>query len=323
MNEKISIVVPIYNKEKYIQNLINSVKNQTYKNYELILVNDGSKDNSIEIATKELENTNIEYFVINKENGGQSSARNVGIKIATGDWIVMPDADDTLQNDYLDIMINAVKKTKAQIGICEIEYVSENDIFKQSKRKNEIEIKKGKEYFEKFILHKIEIGPYSLIINRNFIIRNKILFDEKSKYSEEFIFITDLLYNAEKTVYIKEKIYNYCLREGSVSTGANSEKILNGYSEIEKYSKKYMNNIDSYSKIYNKYALSRWIIATARFTSAYLNYNDYKYLMKKLNAKEKIKVLYTFPDLKTKIAAITFEFSQLLFYKVSKKGKIN
>lgn len=323
MNEKISIIVPIYNKEQYIRNFINSVKQQTYSNYELILVNDGSTDNSIQVATDELKNTNIDYKIINKENGGQSSARNAGIDASKGDWIVIPDSDDILQNDYLEIMMSGINKTKAQIGICELEYVSENDIFKQSARTNDFDVNNGKKYFKAFILHQIQIGPYSLIINRKLLKDKEILFNEKSRYSEEFIFITDLLYNSEKVVHIKEKIYNYCLREGSVSTGASPDKILNGYSEIEKYSEKYKKKTDKYSKIYNKYALPRWIIATARFSSGYLQYNEYNYLIKKLKAKKEIRKLYTFPNLKTRMAAIIFELSPFLFYKISKRGRKN
>lgn len=323
MNEKISIIVPIYNKEQYIRNFINSVKQQTYSNYELILVNDGSTDNSIQVATDELKNTNIDYKIINKENGGQSSARNEGIKIAKGEWIVMPDSDDALQNDYLETMIKAVNKTNSLVGLCDLEYVDEENIFKKTQRTGELDAKDGKEFFKDFILHKIAIGPTLLIINTKFLINIKLQFNEKSRYSEEFIFITELLYNSKKVVHIKENIYNYCLREGSVSTGASSDRILNGYLEIEKYSEKYKKKTDKYSKMYNKYALPRWIIATARFSSGYLQYNEYNYLMKKLKAKKEIRKLYTFPNLKTRMAAIIFELSPFLFYKISKRGRKN
>lgn len=317
--KQISVVVPVYNTSKYIGNFVKSVINQTYKDFELILVNDGSTDDSVIIAENILKESSIEYRIINKENGGQSTARNRGIEEARGKWIVLLDSDDAIQKDYLEIMYSNVENNKADVGICDINSVVDERIFEESKRTNEVEIKSGKEFFKDFILHKISIGPYSLIINKNIIQKYNLKFNEKSRYSEEFIFITELLYNVEKVVHIKEKLYNYCLRAGSVSTGAKVDKILNGYRQIEEYSKRYQKNEDCYQVIYNKYALPRWVLATARFSASSLEYDDYKNLMKKLNAKNMIIKLLTFPSLKIKLASMLFIMSSYLFYSISKK----
>lgn len=315
---EISVIVPIYNKEKHIRNLLKSIKRQTYEDFELILVNDGSTDKSMEIVEEELKDLKCKYTVINKENGGQSTTRNRGIKEAEGKWIVMLDSDDAIQEDYLKILFESVENCKADVGICDIKMVDDCNIFSESERTHKLEIKDGKEFFKDFILHKISIGPNSLIIKKNLLDEYNIKFNEKSRYSEEFIFITELLYNANKVVHVKEELYNYCLRSGSVSTGANIEKIINGYKQIEKYSEKYKDNINNYEEIYNKYALPRWILATARFTAGNMNYDSYKELMTQLNAKNKIKQLISFPDLKTKIAAIIFYISPKIFYKISR-----
>lgn len=315
---EISVIVPIYNKEKHIRSLLKSIKKQTYEDFELILVNDGSTDKSMEIVEEELKDSKCKYTVIKKENGGQSTARNRGIKEAKGKWIVMLDSDDAIQKDYLKILFESVKNCEADVGICDIKMVDDCNILSESERTHKLEIKDGKEFFKDFILHKISIGPCSLMIKKDLLDEYNIKFNEKSRYSEEFIFITELLYNANKVVHVKEELYNYCLRSGSVSTGANIEKIINGYKQIEKYSEKYKDNINNYEEIYNKYALPRWILATARFTAENMNYDSYKKLMMQLNAKNKIKQLISFPDLKTKIAAITFGISQKLFYNISK-----
>lgn len=317
MNE-ISVIVPVYNVEKYISNFIKSIINQTFQDFELILVNDGSTDNSIEIAKQELVNTNINYKIINKENGGQSSARNTGIKNAIGNWIVFPDSDDALQKDYLKLMFEQTKKEEVEVIICDINNVTDENIFEETKRNNNLDKKTGKDFFVDFFMHRISIGPVSLAIKKEVLQKNEILFNENSRYSEEFTFISDVLYSAKQVVHIKEKLYNYCLRGGSVSTGANIEKILNGYNEIIKNAKKYYIADNQYCKIYRKFAMPRWILATARFTAANLNYDDYKELMKKLNAKKEIKKLIFFPDIKTKIASIIFIISMKLFYIISK-----
>ena len=317
MNE-ISVIVPVYNVEKYIANFIKSVTNQTFKDFELILVNDGSTDNSIEIAKQELIHANINYKIIDKENGGQSSARNVGINNATGNWIVIPDSDDVLQKDYLKLMFEQTKKENVELIICDINDVTDENIFEETDRNHKSDKKSGKEFFVDFFMHRISIGPVSLMIKKEVLQKNKIMFNENSRYSEEFSFICDVLYSSNQVIHIKEKLYNYCLRGGSVSTGANIEKILNGYNEIIKNGEKYYKIDNQYCRMYKKYAMPRWILATARFTSANLQYDEYKNLMKAFNAKKEIRKLITFPDLKTKVATILFLFSMRIFYNISK-----
>lgn len=316
--KEISVVVPIYNTEKYIINFIKSVINQTYTDFELILVNDGTKDNSIALAEELLKDSKIEYIIINKENGGQSTARNAGINIAKGKWIVTPDSDDVLQKDYLEVMCRKTQDKDVDVIICDLANVTDDNINQETNRTGNFEIKSGKEFFINFIMHKISIGPVSLMIKKELIDTIGLRYNENSRYSEEFIFITALLYNANMVVHVKERLYNYCLRKGSVSTGANIDKIVNGYNEIVKASSVYCDKNDYACKIYNNYAHQRWMLATARFTSSNLSFKNYKVLMERLDAKKNIKELLRFPNIKIKIAAIVFCLSIRLFYMISK-----
>lgn len=316
--EKISVVVPVYKTEKYISNFIKSIIYQTHKNFELILVNDGTPDNSIKLAEELLKDTNVEYVVINKENGGQSTARNAGIKNATGKYLVLFDSDDAIQKDYLETMYNAIKASEAQVAICDLQYVKDENIFEETKRTGKNKVKSGKEFFEDFIMHRITIGPYSLMIEKDLIDKLNLTFNEQSRYSEEFIFITKLLYNTNIAIHVQEKLYNYCLRQGSVSTGANIDKIVNGFREIEKASMDYVDEKCKSDRVYNKFAHARWMLATARFTAANMKYEDYKKLLSKLNAKIYIKTLYKFPSLKIILAAMLFCISLKTFYLIAK-----
>jgi len=301
---KISVISPVYNGQKYIKNFIKSLNNQTFKDFELLLINDGSTDNTFEIAKKELEKTNINYKIINKKNGGQSSARNLGIKKSKGDYICFLDSDDTIQKDYLRNLYNTIINTDSEVVICDLNRVSEENIFQESNDHYNFTEFCGKDIFIKFIKHEIEIGPVSLFIKKDYIRKINLFFNEKSKYSEEHIFICHLLHDAEKVVHLKQRLYNYCLRSGSVSTGASIEKILNGYNEIVLSNKKYIECNCEYCKTYNEYAMPRWILATARFTSKNLKYKDYKKLMKKLDYKNNIKKLYLYSSTKIRLAAL-------------------
>lgn len=112
----ISIVIPAYNSEKVINKCLDSILNQTYKNFEVIVVNDGSKDNTLSIL-EEYSKNNDNITVISKENGGQAQARNDGIKKATGDYLMLIDADDFIEENYLEIMLNKALETDADICI--------------------------------------------------------------------------------------------------------------------------------------------------------------------------------------------------------------
>lgn len=103
-------MIPIYNAEKYLEECLNSIKNQTYKNFEVIIVNDGSNDNSETICRSFLKSdSRFRYF--KKENGGVSSARNLGLDNVKGDFITFIDADDWIAEKHLELLITTVKKT--------------------------------------------------------------------------------------------------------------------------------------------------------------------------------------------------------------------
>lgn len=126
MEELISVIVPVYNVEKYIDKCINSIINQTYKNLEIILVDDGSPDNCGNICDEYSKKDN-RIIVIHKENGGVSSARNIGIKNAKGKWITFVDSDDWIENDYVEKLSKIGIQNKAEVVLCGYNRIYNND----------------------------------------------------------------------------------------------------------------------------------------------------------------------------------------------------
>ena len=117
MDEKVSIIVPVYNVEKYLDKCIESIVNQTYRNIEIILVDDGSPDKCPEICN-EWAKKDDRIKVIHKENGGLSSARNAALEIAQGDYITFVDSDDWIENDMIQSMLTCAAKNDADIVCC-------------------------------------------------------------------------------------------------------------------------------------------------------------------------------------------------------------
>ena len=313
---KITVISPVYNGEKYIANLIESLKKQTFKDFEFLLIDDGSTDNTINIAKKKLKKTNIKYKIINQPNGGQSKARNTGIKNATGDYIVLIDSDDTIQSNYLNNLYKAIKSSNSDVAFCNLNRVNEKNIFEENNDSFNFDTLTGKDYFIKFILHEVEIGPVSLIIKRKYLNELNLFFNEVSRYSEEYIFICQLLYNSCKVTHLKQRLYNYCLRNGSVSTGATIQKIVTGFNEILKSNVKYENDNCIYCQKYRQFAMPRWILATARFSSKNFGFSDYKKLLNDLNYKNYIKKMKGFPDKKAYIAALLLNMNLYVAYLI-------
>ena len=111
---KISVIVPVYNAEKYLSRCIDSILNQTYKNFELILINDGSKDNSIEILRK-YENIDDRIKVIDNSNNGVSKTRNIGVRLAEGEYIQFIDSDDFIDKNMFEYAINVMEQENADL----------------------------------------------------------------------------------------------------------------------------------------------------------------------------------------------------------------
>ena len=113
----ISVIVPVYNVEKYLKKCVNSITSQTYENLEILLVDDGSTDLSGQICN-EFEKNDARIKVIHKKNGGLSDARNAGLDRAKGQYYAFIDSDDYIQDNTIEIMLNAVKKNKSEISVC-------------------------------------------------------------------------------------------------------------------------------------------------------------------------------------------------------------
>ena len=132
MEDLITVIVPVFKVEKYLEKCVKSICCQTYKNLEIILVDDGSPDNCGKMCDKYAK-SDKRIKVIHKENGGLSDARNAGIKMATGKYIAFVDSDDYVSNDYIEYMYKILKKENAKISICELQIVWKNTTIENNK----------------------------------------------------------------------------------------------------------------------------------------------------------------------------------------------
>lgn len=255
--KKVSIIIPVYNVEKYIEKCLDSLVNQTLSDIEVIVVNDGSPDNSQKIIDKYVEKyPNIVRSFI-KENGGQGSARNYGLEKATGEYIGYVDSDDYVSIDMYEKLYNKAKEDDLDIVICGNYVVYENLTKEKIELNNYVlEDKHDNAFFGK-------LGVCNKIYKKSLV--QKLAFRSK-KWYEDLDFTVKALSSAKKVDYVDEPLYYYLYREGSTMNNSNIQRnleILDAFEEV-KYEKKY-HDIIEYLAIDNIYisAIVRVINAKA------------------------------------------------------------
>lgn len=211
---KFSIIIPVYNKAPYLDSCISSVINQTYKNLEIIIIDDGSTDNSLEICEKYRErDERIE--LISQPNKGVSVARNLGIQKASGEWIYFLDADDYLELDAFEILMNEIKLNPdiniIQFGLNQIknnQYIT----FEQPERciyANGVDIIKNND--------KQRYVAWLHLIKKSIIIDNNIRFFEDMRHNEDILFMYQVFLSTKNILRIDRSLYNHVISDNSVS----------------------------------------------------------------------------------------------------------
>ncbi len=219
MKQLVSIIIPIYNVEKYLEQCIKSLINQTYRNLEIILINDGSTDKSTKICEK-YKNQDNRIVFINKKNGGAASAKNEGLKIAKGDYITFVDSDDFIEPDMIEYMVNTIKKYNSDIIQCSFTNLYKNtEKFKQDKI---IEQKITSKDFLELFLTKWDSSLFWNKLFKREVIEN-VFFKEGRCIDDEF-FTYKCVINSKSIVTSNKIVYNYRMRKSGVMKSESSQK---------------------------------------------------------------------------------------------------
>ena len=233
IEEKISIIVPVYNVEAYLERCVESILKQTYTNLEILLVNDGSTDKSGELCDK-LALRDHRIRVIHKENGGLSDARNRGIDEASSNLIGFIDSDDYIDEDMYETLYRQMVASKADLSMC-----GHYDVYHQIPEKQVAEIKTWELMPEEAIKMVMEAKILSVTaVNKLY---KKALFEQLrfriGKIAEDAFIMVDLIHQCSKIVATNEKKYYYVHRENSITTQKFSLKFLNVIEAYEQNAK--------------------------------------------------------------------------------------
>lgn len=225
-NELISVIIPVYNSERYLSRAIKSVLNQTYKNYEIILIDDGSTDTSREICDN-FSKENNRIRVIHQENKGVSFARNIGIKMSNGNYIAFLDADDEMTNYALEIMYNEIINTKVDIVITNYMKVFDNG----KKELNNYNNKAKYKNIMDFISVNYHWGPNSKLIKKTKI--NK-MFDKNISIGEDALFFIENFKECSYSYINQVTYYYYMINNSAMHNKEITLKSLSFFKAFEK-----------------------------------------------------------------------------------------
>ena len=236
---KVSIIIPIYNGEKYLERCINSLLNQSYKNNEYIFINDGSTDNTLNIL-KKYAKKDERIVIIDKKNTGVSDSRNKGIEKATGDYICFCDSDDMYEENYIETMLNLILSEKVPLVKCNFRVID----------KSGREIDKGQNYFdnEKLDREKIinSVIPYCLggeipcftyllMIKKSYL---NVKFPTDIAMMEDVVFYINLLLNIDSMYVTDKTLYTIMFNdEGATNNVKNYKRNINNVILVNKYIK--------------------------------------------------------------------------------------
>ena len=292
-NGQISIIVPVYNAEKTIRKCVESVINQSYKNWELILVDDGSTDDSRSIINEYGKNNkNISIFM--QKNLGVSSARNIGISNATGEYITFLDSDDYLNEKALEIMINALSNNDADMIVGSYSQITENGNKKNFIYKNKcIDLKEELLNISNLKFYMICWGK---LYKTSIIIENNISFNLNFHLGEDTIFVFEYLKNVEKVACIDDVVYNVFIFEKDVSKRYNKTIVEKQYFIYREYKKLMECKGLVNDKRVEKFLMTRIKICINTSVTIGMKYDDLKEVFLRIVSLEEFKDLDTVID---------------------------
>ena len=311
----VSIIIPVYKVEGYITKTLESIINQTYKDVELIMVNDGTPDNSVAVAEAYLADKKIDWRFIHQPNSGLPMARNNGIKEAKGEWVICPDSDDYIAPQTIEKMVNVAERMNVRCVFCGFKNVSEVTIDASVEKEGaakKLDVKKlRRDFLERRL---IPLVP-GMLLRR--IVYDKVKYDKECPHDEDIHFMWRLFYEIDDIAYIDADYYNYRIRGTSMSFTLKPEAYLKTsqrYDEMTSALKSKYPNDKIIPLIWPKYRLGGLhVLAKAN------DYNTFKATVIKDGYRRDMRKLIFQRDLKLSLYAQIYCLNLRLFYQISKK----
>lgn len=309
----ISVVIPVYNVEKYIRDCINSLKHQTFDDFEVVFVDDGSTDTSLQIIKQQTKDFAGKFILVEQENRGVSVARNRGIEKAIGEYICFVDSDDILDPKYLETLYCNMVKYEADVSVinkCDIdEFVH---TYECKYEQTHIESLSKTQALNWLLKGKIRVGIWGIMTKKSIL--KDLRFAEGVAYSEDLEMVWKLIASSEKIVVSNMQLYGYRLRDSSAMAKIDSKRVqgLRLFEELEFFIK---DNAPDFIENYQKFGVAKWLWSTLwQEALASGRYAEFNKSIEKYGDLSSIKNLLGFPNIKVRTTAALFCMSPKLYY---------
>lgn len=333
----VSLIVAVYNGENYLASCIESIRKQTYKNFEVILVNDGSNDKSGEICDY-YATIDSRFRIVHQSNQGCSRARNIGLLYSKGDYIGIVDQDDCLHEKYIEYFMTLMTENDTEIATTDTILPFIGDVPVSKNLDDHFSIWSGDDTAKAMLMYTLQIGPWNKLIKRSLIEREKIIFQEQFYCGEGFAFSVECFQATDKVAVGHQNVYFY--RIDNATSGSSSFNLKKYESSIN--AQDYMRNIINDKSKYadNVLKFSKWRTVSDNFTLLKASGEEKNYPMvykklKKQTQREALSALKIPVKSKQKIRALIFWlcpewgsicFSKYLNHKMGgkfQKNKVN
>lgn len=304
----ISVIVPVYNVERYIQHTLVSLDRQTFRDFEIILVDDGSQDASIKIASSHLEGSDVPWTVVTQKNQGSGIARNAGVEASRGEWIYFLDSDDAIQPFTFEGFSRLVCVGDAlDIIFTKFQTVSEDDVFKVAKKHDATTAYGRDELLRLFLLREIVPLVPGTLYSKRLLVKNGIS-HEALRWSEDQHFMWRVLAHLDTAVFWDCVTYNYCQHVGSIMSSTPAERIIDAYARFLELPAEVPYDAAA------EFLVPRWVLGSLHATAPRMGYRAWRGLFDALGGARNIKKLGKFPAPKVRLLSRIGAISPKLLY---------
>ncbi|HLQ96193.1 MAG TPA: glycosyltransferase [Pseudogracilibacillus sp.] len=311
----ISVIIPVYNGENYVEQIYESFTNQTYTNFELIFINDGSTDGSLNKIKQLSINENFRIKYINQTNSGVSAARNAGLRKAEGDYICFCDVDDTVNKTYLEDMYFLLTRGNTDLVIARDQLNREGKIRPEQHTGN-CYIMPAAMALEKYLYGILDTTCCATMVKREFLLKNNLQFADGYKYGEDVHMLWRMIACSTNVAYIDKPLYIYHLQAGSAMSAFNSDR-FHAYFLTKELEDLMQKRHPVFFDTFKKYAANKILWSITWQWATQITNKEFRNFIKRNNVKKSMYDLLTFKNKKVALSSFICLISPTVFRKMA------
>ncbi len=316
---KVTVIIPCYNCESLVGETLQSLCNQTYKNFEVICVNDGSVDNTLEVL-KEWQQKELCIHIIDQPNSGVSAARNRAIREVVSKYILFLDADDAYHPEYIERLVCAIEKSGADVAYCKLN--REKDVVYSCSAKDEPYVLQVQAEIMNNLLYRMwEFGFYCYIYKSEILRNIQLEFDINTKFGEDREFNWKYICHCQNAAYIDAPLYWYRINNNSATKGKASWRQTDVLAAVKRIEEYLAEQKCDYSTEFNSYMYARAMWSVAKTFAVSGNKELYKRLIKEFDVRKCMKRTAKDNSKMVALASKIYLIKPMMFYYIVRLKK--